>query len=164
MSYFVSFINNLYRRFDKLILLFFPKLHHHLNKYKLIIKFFFAGLFSGTTDLILLFIFHGYLKIDIIIATSLSFIGSLFVSFTLQKLWTFHNYNQSKVIHQFVLYVLNASLAFYLNGLFMNILVNKYDIWYILAQIMVNLILAIMNFVVYKFIIFKIGANEIESK
>jgi len=138
----------------------FPRLYEFGQKNKSIIKFIIAGGLAGGTDLILLFVFHGLLKIEIVLSTSSAFILSFLVSFGLQKFWTFRNYCQDKVVQQLFLYIINALLGLYLNGLGMHLLVNKYALWYILAQIIVNLFLAVMNFIVYKFIIFKIGANE----
>ena len=138
----------------------FPKLYNLGKKHKSILKFIVAGCIAGGTDLVLLFVFHGVFKIDLVLATSSAFILSFLISFGLQKFWTFRNYCEDKVVQQLVLYILNALLGLYLNGLGMHLLVNKYGIWYILSQIIVNLFLAVLNFVVYKFIIFKIGANE----
>ncbi len=160
MPFFVFSIRNAYHRFRDNLAVRFPKLYSSLYKYKSIIKFFIAGFFSGTTDLILLFVFHGWMAMDIVVSTSLAFILSFVVSFILQKFWTFRNYNQDRFVHQLFLYILNALIGLYLNGVFMHFLVNKYHIWYILAQILVNFVLAAMNFMVYKFIIFKIGGNE----
>jgi len=42
----------------------------------------------------------------------------------------------------------------------MHLLVNRYQVWYLLAQIIVNLALAVSNFLVYKFIVFKINKDE----
>jgi putative flippase GtrA len=53
----------------------------------------------------------------------------------------------------------------YLNGYFMHVLVNRYDVWYILSQVIVNVTLAFWNFIVYRFVIFKNSAeNEIKNK
>jgi putative flippase GtrA len=119
---------------------------------------------AGGTDLIFLFIFHGLLHINLVLSTSVAFILSFLVSFTLQKFWTFRNYSEDKVVHQLSLYVLNAFIGLNLNGTGMHLLVNKYAVWYMLAQIIVNLVLGVWNFFVYKFIVFNIGKNEINSK
>jgi putative flippase GtrA len=83
------------------------------------------------------------------------------VSFNLQKFWTFRNYRHDKVIHQLFVYILNAFIGLNLNGLFMHILVNRYNIWYLLSQIIVNVVIGFWNFIVYKFIVFRTSKNEI---
>ncbi|MFA5184393.1 MAG: GtrA family protein [Patescibacteria group bacterium] len=160
----MSYIRQFYNQFRSYFSANFPRIFSIFNRYKSVIKFIVAGCFSGGTDLLLLFFFHGLFGLDIVWSTSLAFILAFLVSFTLQKFWTFRNYSQSKAFHQLFLYILNAALGLYLNGLLMHILVNKYAIWYILSQIIVNLSLAILNFVVYKFIIFKIGHHETDSQ
>lgn len=160
----MPFISNYYLKFRNYFSVNFPKIYNFCDSRKSIIKFFIAGCFSGGADLILLFIFHGLLKMNIVLSTSLAFILSFLISFTLQKLWTFRNYSQNKIVHQLLVYVLNAFLGLYINGLLMHLLVNRYQVWYILAQIVVNLTIAVWNFIVYKFIVFKIGKNETTSQ
>ncbi len=123
-------------------------------------KFFIAGLFSGATDLIVLFILHQLLGVDIIFATSFAFVAAFMISFSLQKLWTFRNYNHKRLPRQLVLYLLNAFINMSLNAFAMHYLVNNLEIWYLLAQIMVNLVLGIFNFINYKFVIFKEDCHE----
>ena len=97
---------------------------------------------------------------DIVISTSLAFILAFIVSFTLQKFWTFRDYSQNKVFRQLAVYLANSFLGLSLNGYFMHLLVNKFDIWYILAQIIVNLTLAVWNYVVYRFLVFRNNKDE----
>lgn len=160
----MSVLSKLRNRLVGYFSLRFPKLYNLGKSNKSIIKFIIAGCIAGGTDLILLFFFHGILKIDLVLSTSSAFILAFLVSFGLQKFWTFRNYCEDKVVQQLALYIMNALLGLYLNGLGMHLLVNKYAVWYILSQIIVNLVLAILNFIVYKFIIFKIGANETTSQ
>jgi putative flippase GtrA len=114
-------------------------------------------------DLIFLFIFHGLFKIGIVVSTSLAFVLSFAVSFTLQKFWTFRNYNQNKAFRQIILYFLNAFVGLSFNGALMHYFVNKIYVFYLLSQIIVNLIIGTYNFFIYKFIIFK-GGYEINCQ
>ncbi|MFA5155331.1 MAG: GtrA family protein [Patescibacteria group bacterium] len=160
----MSHIRQLYDRLRLYFSTKFPRIFKIIEPQKSIIKFFIAGSFSGGADIVLLFVFHGLFRLDIVLSTSLAFICAFLISFTLQKFWTFRNYCQKKVLHQLFLYIINALIGLYLNGWFMHLLVNKYQTWYILAQIIVNLVLAVVNFLVYKFIIFKIGENETDRQ
>jgi hypothetical protein len=47
-----------------------------------------------------------------------------------------------------------------LNGLGMHLLVNRFQVWYILSQVIVNLAIAFYNYAVYKFIIFRSSQHE----
>jgi putative flippase GtrA len=125
-----------------------------------VIKFFFAGSTAAVIDLLFLFLFHGILKWGLVLSTSLAFILSFAVSFTLQKFWTFRNYSQKRIPVQFVLYIGNAFIGLNINGFLMHVFVNKLNIWYLLAQILVNLIIGVYNFFVYKFIVFRTKTDE----
>lgn len=156
----MSFINRLYIQFKSRFSVHFPELFCACEKRKSVIKFFFAGTMAASVDLIFLFLFHGVFKWGLVISTSLAFILSFIVSFTLQKFWTFRNYSQKKIPIQFVLYIGNAFISLNLNAFLMHLAVNKLDIWYLLAQIIVNVIIGVYNFFIYKFIVFRKHKNE----
>lgn len=153
-------INRLYLRFRVFLSSRCPRFFCFCEQRKAIIKFFIAGAFAGTVDLIALFIFHGLWHLDIVLATSAAFLFSFLVSFSLQKLWTFRNYSHKRLPRQLVLYVGAAFLNMNLNGFGMHLLVNNLGIWYLLSQLIVNLFLGIMNFFTYKFIVFRKSRHE----
>lgn len=157
----MSFINSLYFKFRRFFSDRFPKIYHFCDQRKSVIKFIISGSFAGVADLFFLFILHGLLRWDIVLSTSIAFILSFLISFTLQKFWTFRNYSHDKMVGQLFLYVLNAVIGLNLNGFFMHLLVNKFNVWYILAQIIVNLAIGLWNFIVYKFIVFRKEKNEV---
>jgi len=154
-------INKLYIRLRVLFASRFPGIFKICEKRKSIVKFIFAGSSAAVVDLIFLYFFHGLLKWDLVISTSVAFILSFVVSFTLQKFWTFRNYSQRKIPIQFVLYIVNAFIGLNINGLLMHYFVIQLNIWYLLAQIFVNLMIGFYNFFVYKFIVFRKHPNEI---
>ena len=156
----MSFINNLYFKFRHYFSHYFPKIYCLCEKHKRVVKFFIAGSVAGISDLIFLYILHGLLKVEIVMSTSIAFILAFLISFTLQKFWTFRNYSRQKMFNQLFLYILNAVIGLSLNGLFMHLLVNGCHVWYIFSQIIVNLLIGFLNFLIYKFIIFRIGRNE----
>ena len=156
----MSFISNLYSKLKSTLATRFPKVFKIINKYKSIVKFIFAGGSATLVNLLLLYLFHGLLAWGLILSTSLAFIFAFLVSFILQKFWTFRNYNKEKMPLQLALYLTNSFIGLSLNGLFMHLLVNKLGIWYLLAQVIVSLTIAVYNFLVYKFIIFKFKPNK----
>lgn len=151
----MSIINRLYFRFRNFFSTRFPRAYHYCEGRKSFFKFTIVGFFSGAVDLLFLFLLHGLANLDIVLATSLSFILSFLFSFTFQKFWTFRNYEHERVVRQLALYLSAAFLYLNLNGLFMHILVNGYHIWYLLAQLLVNFLIGLLNFLAYKFIIFR---------
>jgi len=138
-----------------------PKLYAFCEKRKSFFKFFATGMLAGATDLIFLFLFYGLLDLNIVLATSLAFLFSFAVSFSFQKRWAFRDNNEKKVPKQLVLYFLNAFLSLNINGASMHFMVNEMHVCYLLAQIIVNLVLGGLNFLIYKSIIFR---NEKEDE
>lgn len=160
----MPFINKLYFRFNKLLARNFPRLHQYLTTRKSIVKFIIAGSFSSGTDLVVLFLMYDLLKMEIVFSTSVAFIMSFVISFTLQKFWTFRNKSQERLTRQFFLYMLTAFFGLNINAAGMHMLVNGFNIWYILAQVIVNLFLGFINFIIYKFIIFRKRKHEIDNE
>lgn len=156
----MAFINSLYKQFRIYFSGSYPRIFAYCEKHKAILKFFIAGGFAGATDLIALFIFHQLLRQNILVSTSLAFVFAFIVSFNLQKLWTFRNYGYKKLARQLVLYFAGAFISLNLNGLGMHWLVINLGVWYLLAQVLVNLVLGILNFFNYKFIVFKANRHE----
>ncbi len=157
----MSLINDLYFKFRRFFSSRWPRLYDFCNRHKSVIKFFFAGCMAGGADLVFLFILHGLFRWGLVFSTSAAFILSFLISFTLQKFWTFRNFRQDKVVGQLCLYVLNAFIGLNLNGFFMHTLVARYAVWYLLAQLIVNVVIGVWNFLVYKFLIFRTDKNEI---
>lgn len=148
-------VNKYYVRIYRCISKQFPNLYCYCLKRKSLVKFLIAGTLSGSVDLLLLYIFHGLFNLGIVLATSLSFLLSFLVSFYLQKLWTFRNNEEKKMPRQLVLYLLNSFLSLNINAVGMHVMVNQVHVWYLLSQVIVNLSLGGLNFLIYKFIIFR---------
>lgn len=138
----------------------YPKLFNFLLRHKSISKFLMSGPLIGAVDLLILYITHGVLGISVIWATSLAYILSFWLSFYLQKFWTFCNHNKQHVYRQLVLYFLFAFINLNVNGYLMHIMVNRYKVWYLLAQLIVSFIIGLESYLVYRFIIFRKQHDE----
>lgn len=148
-------INRIYYHFRLFFSKNFPKVFSFCDQKKAIVKFFIAGAFASAVDLLALFIFYGLFSWGIVLSTSLAFLFSFIVSFSLQKLWTFRNYSHRRLPHQLVLYFSAAFISMNLNGLGMHFLVINLNVWYLLSQVIVNIFLGLINFFTYKFIVFR---------
>ncbi len=153
-------IRRLYFLFRNWFARHFPKVYCLCDQHKKLVKCFFAGAVAGGVDLFLLFIFIDIVNWPLVLSTSLAFFFAFLVSFNLQKFWTFRNFSQGKVPAQLVLYLTNAFIGLNINGFLMHLFVNEYEVWYLLAQLLVNFIIGFYNFFAYNFVIFKIGKNE----
>ena len=153
-------LNNLYFKFRNFLSQHYPKFYSFCDTRKAFVKFMISGCFGIVNDLIFLFIFHGLFKLGIVVSTSLAFGLSFAANFTLQKLWTFRDFNQSKAFSQMFLYSLNVLIGLSANGVLMHYFVYEMGIWYMFSQILVDMILGLYNFIVYKLIIFKKDYHE----
>lgn len=156
----MKLIDNFYFKLKHFAWIYVPRLMRFFHKHRSIAKFYLSGCVSGGLDLILLFIFYDLFRLEIVKATSISFILCFAVSFFLQKIWTFRNRSNSRVVRQMMMYFAVGFMNLNLNGFLMHILVNRLEVWYIFAQLLVNLILGGGNYLCSRFIIFK-KQNEV---
>jgi dolichol-phosphate mannosyltransferase len=121
-----------------------------------IARYLLAGGTATATNLTILFILTHWFGIwylySSIIATSMATV----VSFVLQKLWTFQNFETHTVHVQFPLHVTLALSNIALNTACLYMLVEWVGLWYLLAQVISGTGLACMNYLTYKFVIFKV--------
>ena len=155
-------MNIYYRRLKQRLYRLNPNFWDRRVRYKAVAKYAIAGIGASSIDLVALYIFHGVLEIRIITATSLAFLCSFMLSFNLQKFWTFSNRHSDKKAFskQLGLYLSINFVNINVNGALMYVLVNNYKIWYLLSQVISGLIIGALNFLVYKFIIFRSSAKN----
>jgi putative flippase GtrA len=125
-----------------------------IYKYKLYIKYVISGGTAASVDLILLYILTDIFGIWYLLSACLAFVVAFFVSFYMQKFWTFRDNNRERIYQQMSLYLMVGVFNLGINAGGMYILVDKFHIMYILAQIIMGGIIAISSFLIYKFIIF----------
>ena len=123
-------------------------------KKNILLRYLISGLTGAATNLGLLYVFTSILGIWYLYSSILSFLTALFVSFFLQKFWTFNDKNMDNARQQFYKFLGVALIGILVNSLFMFILVDYAHIWYISSQIITAAIVAIINFLIYKFLIF----------
>lgn len=124
------------------------------NNRNLYIKYFISGLSAAMVHIALLSFFYRFIGLHIIVSTSLGFVVAFFVSFYLQKFWTFKDDGREKMIKQMSLYLFTALSNMAINAAAMYFLVEKFGVWYLLAQVLMSGTIAIESFLVYKLIIF----------
>ena len=88
-------------------------------------------------------------------ASILAFVLSIAVSFTMQKFLTFQDRPMHDMHTQFARYliVIGANLA--LNTAIVYLLVDKVGAWYMLAQTIATLVVAITGYVGYTYFVFR---------
>jgi len=153
---------NIYRSCKKFFNSVCPNIYSWLEKYKLIIKYIISGGTAASVDLACLYIFTDVLGVWYITSASLSFLIAYFVSFSLQKFWTFRDNGREKIYKQMSLYFMVGVTNLLLNALGMYLLVDGFGVMYLLAQIIMGALLGFSSFLIYKFIIFE--KKKIEAR
>lgn len=110
-----------------------------------------AALINWSALLLLVQIGHMYY----LYASVLAFVVSIAVSFTMQKFWTFNDNLVHDIYMQFTRYLIIIFLSLLLNTVLVYLLVEKMDMWYLLAQIIATAIIAITNFFWYRYFVFR---------
>jgi len=120
-----------------------------------LVRYLFAGGLAFGTNLTLLFIFKHYFQLWYLTASTLSFVISVVVSFTVQKYITFRDRTTDGVHRQMVIYMATALFNVMMNALFMFCLVDLLHTHYMLAQIVSAGVIAVWSLGVYRYFIFK---------
>ena len=127
-----------------------------LSKYsKQIATYLISGGIAAFMNLSLLYIFTELFYFWYVTSASIAYISAFGVSFTLQKFLTFKDHKIDGIHKQLSLYFLVMLINLTLNALFVYILVEYFGIWYMLAQIVSGLVIAVESFFVYKLLIFR---------
>lgn len=125
-----------------------------IHKKKQIIKFVISGGTAFSVDLLLLFFLTDILKIWYIYSASIAFMAAFFVSFYLQKFWTFRD-NSKKVYKQMFIFFFAGTANVMVNAGGMYVIVDKLGIKYLFAQTIMTALLSTCSFLIYRFIVFK---------
>ncbi|MFH0892599.1 MAG: GtrA family protein [Candidatus Falkowbacteria bacterium] len=133
----------------------FPRSYGCAEKHKDKVKFVIAGATAAGTNFTLLILLHGVLEFDVVASAVAAFIVSFFVSFFLQKFWTFRDNRRDVIYRQMFFYVLVALVGIAATAAGIRVLVVELGVFYVLAQAMIGVCLAVGNFLVYKTIIFR---------
>ena len=127
-------------------------------KYKVYIKYIISGCTGALVNLSTLFILTEFAHVYYLLSAVIAFFVSLTVGFNLQKKWTFRDDNK-KVFKQVALYFTITGANLFINMSLLYFLVEKLDVWYMLAQVIIYGSLSIFSFILYKFLVFKKEKN-----
>ncbi|MCR4311430.1 MAG: GtrA family protein [Candidatus Taylorbacteria bacterium] len=134
---------------------FSPKVGEALYIRRRVLKYIVAGGSAAVVDISTLYITKGILGIPLIPAVSIAFFFGFCASFIFQKFWAFEDRSTDRVHAQAVLYFVVSGVNFFLNIVFMYVLVEVLLVWYILAKILVSGGIAFSSFFIYRIFIFK---------
>lgn len=135
-----------------------------LQKHKQIVKYLIAGGTSAFVDLSLLYFFTDVLGVWYLISAGLAFVLAFFISFFLQKFWTFRDGDKEAMYKQMGAYLAVALINFVINIILMYVMVDGLKVWYMLAQFIVSGLIAVESYLVYKFFIFNRNSKSGNGK
>ncbi|MBI4120931.1 MAG: glycosyltransferase [Parcubacteria group bacterium] len=119
-----------------------------------------SGFSAGVVHLGLLYVLVNTFGYHYIFASTVAVGVAIVVSFALQKFWTFKNENLESAPVQFFYYAIIATVDIILNGAFMYVLVEAFEMHYMVAQILVIGAIAAASFLFYSLIFTMRGAKE----
>lgn len=119
-----------------------------------IARFLFSGGMAVFTNIGLLFLLVHVFHLYYLFSSIISFTTATFVSFSLQKFFTFNDQSRGNMRKQALLYFGFQVFNLGVNTLFMYLEVEKLHIHYIVAQALIIVVMTIYNFFVYKHLVF----------
>lgn len=128
-------------------------LKHFFDRYRSA-RFLVAGGTAAAVHLGVLFILTDIFRLWYMFSTTVGFLAAFFVSFLLQKFWTFQDAGRERLRAQLALYFILAVCNLFLNALLMYFFVDVRGVWYLLAQVAVSGGIALESFFLYRTFIF----------
>jgi len=120
-----------------------------------LVRYLISGGVAAASNLAALFFLVQFGHVHYLKASILAFAMSVAVSFTMQKFWTFHDRPVHDMHAQFARYliVILANLA--LNTALVYLLVEKAHVWYLAAQFVATVVIAVTGYFGYRHFVFR---------
>lgn len=118
------------------------------------IKYAVVGLLATGLDFLFLYSLVEFLHLFYLLAAFFSMTVIIWISFSLNKYWTFQN-REKKYFHQFLKYAVSHVISLVIALAVLAILVQFFGLWYIYAKLFATIAAAITNFLIVKSFIFK---------
>lgn len=121
-----------------------------------ILRFLISGGLATGADFFFLYAFTEWAGFHYLFSVVLAFLISVVISFILQKFWTFKNLSRENMRNQASVFIGLACFNLVINTLFVFMFVEYANLHYLVGQFLTSGLIAVGNFFVYHFIIFKI--------
>lgn len=132
-----------------------------------------VGVIGGIIQTLTLYVWVDVLRLEAyyLAGATMGFFAALLVTFTLQKYWTFRDHARAKLQRQFFSYTVIALLTagFNISLLHLSkILLERFGLdffrmWYVLAQVLIIAVIAVLSFLANYFITFRARRSEVEG-
>lgn len=125
-----------------------------------ILRYIISGGLAAFTHMGALYILTDHVGMWFVIANVLAFCFGLIVSFGLQKLWTFGDMRSQGVHRQALWYALVQVLSLGIDTVLLYVLVTYAGWWYLGAQFLLLILIAVGNFFIFNRVIFRNHGNS----
>jgi putative flippase GtrA len=123
-------------------------------------RFLISGTLATAIDIGLLYAGTEFLHVHYLVAASLALVVAYTISFFLQKLWAFGDRDTAGTMTQAASYAVFVLCSITMNALLLWFFVHELFLWYIAAQIVVSVLIALVSYVVYKTLLFGRTAGQ----
>jgi putative flippase GtrA len=114
------------------------------------VRYVISGGTGAVVNIGTLFVLTHFLGVWYLLSSAIAFLAAFLVSFTLQRTWTFEHRTVDGLARHTSLYFIVAVANTFLNTAFVFGFVEYLHIWYIVAQVVSGVLIAIVSFFVYK--------------
>lgn len=127
-------------------------------------KFIISGTTATLVNFAILYSLTEFVGLWYLFSSIIAFALAVLVSFFLQKFWTFGDDDREKMKQQIVMYYTVATINLGLNTAGMFVLVERFGIWYIFAQVIMTMAISVEGFFAYKLLIFRKPKKEVKAR
>ena len=127
-----------------------------------LIKFVIVGAIGTLVNISVLFLLTKFFNILYLISEVIGFTLSTLSNYILNKIWTFEENIQVKIIRKYIQYFIVCLFSLILNLVVLFLLVEVFDFWYISAEFVAIMVTFAINFTGSKFWIFRAKYRETE--
>ncbi|MBU6430868.1 MAG: GtrA family protein [Patescibacteria group bacterium] len=131
-----------------------PVIYGNAFRHRQIIKYLIAGGTSTSADLLIYYILTYLVGLWYVASSIFSFIIAFWISFSLQKFWTFRDKNTEKMMKQTYLYFFVAIVNLGISTLLIYLFVDHIHIHKFISKVIANAMIAAESFFVYRHFIF----------
>ena len=131
-----------------------PVIYNNVFRHRQVVKYLIAGGTSTSADILIYSLLIYFASLWYVASSVISFTIAFWISFGLQKFWTFRDKNTEKIMKQTYLYFFVAIANLGISTLLIYIFVDHIHIHKFLSKIFVNATIAVESFFIYRYFIF----------
>ena len=126
----------------------------HDEKIRKIARYIISGGSAAVVNILTLYVFTEFFHVWYLFSSVIAVCSAWAVSFVLQKFWTFQNFHLHRAHVQALFHAALSLFGVLMNTVLLYIFVEYFHLWYNAGQIIAGVLLACMNYFVFKHYIF----------